>query len=1137
MLRSDERRVVTVLFGDIVGFTTLSETLDPERVKNIVDEVFEALAADIVSFGGQVDKIVGDGIVALFGAPIAHEDDAERAVRAALKMQQTVRSFDAALSTPIRMRIGVNTGEALVGALRADGDYTATGDAVNTANRLQMAAEPGGVLVGPLTQDATRDVIQYEHVGPVRAKGKEEPVEAWRAIAPLGRPGERRSRLRTRLIGRDFELASLRRSLDTSLQLSRSQLLLILGEAGVGKTRLAEEVAHIARREYHALVLSGRCVPYGEANVWWPVAEALRPAFGVDANLPLEEATARVQAEIASSYRMSPTAPEVERATAGLLHLFDYETPLRQVDAQIALAEAGRAVRAYLQARTARGPVVLWLADLHWADDVVLRMVDALLTRLSRSPFVLLATARYSLDERWSPRLGRHNVLTIGLDPLDRAASEQLLDELLTQPISTELRAELLDRAGGNPFFLQELVALVATGSRRSISQAELPSSVRGLISARLDALPDDERAVIEDAAVVGRRGSIGALTRIGAEMRDIPNVPELLRNLRDKDLLLLDRDEWAFRSDLVRDIAYSQLTKTERARRHAGIADYLASLGEGARVDTIAYHYRRAAELVQELGRVPGVPLDLRERAVEWLERAASSTSARVARNVAARLYGQALALTPSDDPKRSKLLLQRAKALIDARELVAARRDIAEARSVAPDDPVVEAAATMRLAEIEQRSGDYDRALALFDDATARFRRLGDTRGMAESLRNAGMTHLFSGHNDEAEASISAALQAFEDAGDTSGAAWSHQNLGWIAFVRGRLGQAERRVARAVELFEQVGDEAGVAWCQGLLAYVRLHQGRFEEADELSARAYGDARERGDHWGEAMMIVVRASVRLFTGRTQAAVRRAEEAVELFRTMTEPVGHLQALAVLARSLVLSGRIDEGFAVLADADATRTRSLAREGVVALVGTVAAQSATAIGDPDEALRWVDPAYVAWLDPALIGHGDRLVAIGLALAQAGRLDEAAQVLVPAAEANPDGGGRNPDALAALALVDAVTGRDDRLVELLAAAQESGRTTYVDRLRLDLAVALAAARRGDVAEAAAAVGRARAEVVGTEDRVHDAVVALAEAIVVGGPEARASSSNKLAALGVEMSGWRALFELARQSATPVA
>lgn len=441
------------------------------------------------------------------------------------------------------------------------------------------------------------------------------------------------------------------------------------------------------------------------------------------------------------------------------------------------------------------------------------------------------------------------------------------------------------------------------------------------------------------------------------------------------------------------------------------------------------------------------------------------------------------------------------------------------------------------MRLGEIEQRSGDYDRALRLFEEATAQFRRLGDKRGMAESLRNAGMTHLFSGHNDEAEASISAALQAFEDAGDTSGAAWSHQNLGWIAFVRGRLGQAERRVARAVELFDQVGDESGAAWCQGLLAYVRLHQGRFEEADQLSARAYSDARERGDHWGEAMMIVVRASVRLFTGRTQAAVRRAEEAVELFRTMTEPVGHLQALAVLGRSLVLSGRIDEGFAVFADADATRTRQAAREGVFALIATAAAQSATAVGDPVEALRWVDQSDLAWLDPALIGHGDRLVALGLALAQSGRFDEAVRVLVPAAEANPDGSGRNPDALAALAIVDAVTGNEDRLPELLAAAQASGRTTYVDRLRLDLARALVAARRGDLAEAAAAVGCARAEVAGTEDRVHDAVVALAEAVVVGGPEARASSANKLAALGVEMSGWRALFERARQSAAPVA
>jgi tetratricopeptide (TPR) repeat protein len=818
-----------------------------------------------------------------------------------------------------------------------------------------------------------------------------------------------------------------------------------------------------------------------------------------------------------------------------LLHLFDYDTSLRQLDAQMATNEAGRAVRAFLQARSARGPVVLWLADLHWADDVVLRLVDALLTRLARSPFVLLATARYTLDERWTLRLGRHNALTLGLDPLDRAAADQLLGELLPQPTSASLRAELLDRAGGNPFFLQELVALVADGSRDTIDHAELPSSVRGLVSARLDGLPDAERAVLEDAAVMGRRGSIAALSRMGAQMRDLPNVPDLVRNLRDKDLLLIDRDEWSFRSDLVRDITYARLTKTERARRHALIASYLAGVGDGARVDTIAYHYRRAAELAHELGRVPGLPLDLRELAVEWLRRAASGSSGRVARDVAARLYGQAIALLPLDDPQRPALLLARSKALIDARDVVAARRDINEARATGGDDPAVDALARMRLAEVEQRSGDYEHAIALFEDAAARYRRLGDTSGMAEALRNAGMTHLFSGHNDAAEAAISSALQAFEDAGDASGQAWSHQNLGWIAFVRGRLVQAELRVAKAVELFAEVGDEGGAAWCNGLLAYVRLHQGRFDEADELSARAYGDAHERGDRWGEAMMIMVRSSVRLFTGRTEAAARRAEEALALFRTMTEPVGHLQAVALLGRSLVLSGRIDEGFQVLTAADAAPAPTR-HEGVFALVRTAAAVASVSIGDAGEALRWAHPDDLAWLDPSLIGHGDRLVAIGIALAQSGRILEAEQVLEIASGDDPNGAGRNPDALAALALVDAVSGREERVGELVELARASRRTTYVDRLRLAIAQALAAARRGDTVAAAEAIARARAEVVGTDDRVHDAVVALAAAMTLGGAEARGAAAGKLAALGVEMTGWRALFDLARSAPTVV-
>ncbi len=245
--RSDERRVVTVLFADLVGFTTLSETRDPEQVKNLVDNCFERLVADIAAYGGQVDKIVGDAILALFGAPTAHEDDAERAVRAAMAMQRTLDEYTSATGTAmLRMRIGINTGEVLVGALRAGGDYTAMGDVVNTAQRLQTAAQPGQIVVGRSTQEATRHVVRFTDLGPVKARGREEPVEAWVAEEALLPPGARPGRGAAPLVGRDAELGLLTRAIDTAVERRRAELVLVVAEAGMGKTRLAEEVAQLA---------------------------------------------------------------------------------------------------------------------------------------------------------------------------------------------------------------------------------------------------------------------------------------------------------------------------------------------------------------------------------------------------------------------------------------------------------------------------------------------------------------------------------------------------------------------------------------------------------------------------------------------------------------------------------------------------------------------------------------------------------------------------------------------------------------------------------------------------------------------------------------------------------------------------
>ena len=591
-LRGDERRIVTVLFADLVGYTTLSETRDPEHVKNLIDGCFERLVADIDAFGGRVDKIIGDAIVALFGAPIAHEDDAERAVRAALRMQETLAEHTAELDVDIRMRVGVNTGEVLVGALRAGGDYTAMGDVVNTANRLQAAAAAG--------RGARRsgDLRRHPSHGPLRDAGADRgqgPRGARAGVAGRRRRRPARAtdpeRNRARLIGREAELGLLCHSVENAIGNARASLLLLLGEAGVGKSRLAEELASHAEEQHNALILEGRCVPYGEANIWWPVADALRHGAGIRSSDPTDKAIELARTSVCIALGEDATSAEVDRVHQGLLYLMGFDSELRAIDPARAREEATSAVVTYAERFSAHRPVVVVLSDLHWADDLVLELVDTLLDRLSSRKFVVLATARQAVEERWHPPHGRHNLVVLTLDPLTADAAEALLCELAGADLGAGLAKELLDRSGGNPFFLEELVTLLSDagmvgmpGHTDHEGHVDLPDTLRGLVAARLDGLTVDERRVLDDCAVLGRRGQMMAIEVMAGKHLGIKNVRPILESLEAKELLVLsgtgDGEKWTFRSDLVREVAYSTLTKSDRARSHFGIA----TLDGGAR-------------------------------------------------------------------------------------------------------------------------------------------------------------------------------------------------------------------------------------------------------------------------------------------------------------------------------------------------------------------------------------------------------------------------------------------------------------------------------------------------------------------------------------------------------------------------
>lgn len=1148
--QADQRRVVTVVFGDLVGFTSLSEDRDPEHVKNLVDRCFERLAADVTAYGGKVDKIVGDAMIALFGAPLAHEDDAERAVRAALQMQHTIAGFAAETGIDVRMRIGVNTGEVLVGALRAGDDYTAMGDVVNVANRLQTAAGSGDVVVGPDTHAATHTVVRYEELGDLEVKGRGEAVRAWRAHETVAPPGYRPRRVRTPLIGRDPEMGILRHVLQAATERRRPHFVLFTGEAGIGKSRLGEEIGMVARSEHDAAIYVGRCVPYGEANPWWPVSEILRQAFAIDLADSLE--TSRHKSEEGVRLATRREGPEADRIVEGLLYLMGFEDALPDVEPARAMEEAIAALSAVVEGIAGRHLVLLFVADLHWADQLVLDLVDNLLDRLRSLPVVLVATARPELQERWSPEPGRYNAVSLHLDPLDREATGKLVETLLEGDVPDELKAVLRDRSGGNPFFVEELVALLAEtgvleGPSLDLSAIpgelrDLPATLRGLVAARLDGVGARERAMVEDAAVVGRVGSVAALVGLG-ESRGERDVAGLIDELVARDLLVVSDGRFEFKSDLVREVAYETLTKSSRARRHAVLAQWLARRAqqtgrEDEHLESIAHHYSVAADLVGELGAVDGVAPDIRHEALDWLERAADRTLERESNLAAEQFYDEALGLLEADeDDRRRRLLLGRAQARCGRHDLPAARADVEEAleKAEAAQDSAEQVRGLILLGEIQQKEGDMEGALATLERAMTLANESGDKAALAAALRHWGMANLFLGELDRADAAIADAREAFHVLEDRRGEAWALQNLAWIAFSRGEIDVADDRLTESAAMFEEISDWGGRSWAHGLLGFVRLAQGRLEEAGRLADDVIVEARKAGDRWAQGMTLVLQSAVAMWLGRTSAAVESGREARRLFEMIDDDYGRALALANLARASANLGRVADARAVLEEAGSAFD---AQGGMEVMRTNLTTSMLGQLGDARGAL-----AASVDVGPESAGPGvptELLVSRALALLQNGRPEEAVVLLEVAVdpdrvEDSPGDEGARTYAMAIMALGRAALGQVDEAVEVGSAVESRHLGTYLDQTYADLGLALAQAQAGRAAEVEEALDRALSRIDATEDRLTQAIVRLARAHALHRleqPEAAAAADEARArfeALGIDPYGWETAFETA--------
>lgn len=1131
--RPDERRVATALFADLVGFTALSETADPEHVKNLVDRCFERLAEDITTFGGQVDKVIGDALVAMFGAPVAHEDDAERAVRAALRMQQSLADLCAESGMDVRMRIGVNTGEVLVGALRAGGDYTAMGDVVNIASRLQSVAAPGQVVVGPVTHAAAGRGVRFEPLGATAVKGREEPVDAWLAVEATAPPGQRRTGARTPLVGRDTELAVLHATMRTAVTRRRAHLVLVTGEAGVGKTRLAGELGAEAECAHGALVLTGHCIPYGETNVWWPLATMLAQACAVDTDDHGDAAPTRARAAVTRTLELADDDPEIGRIAEGLLYLLGIGGPGENVDPTRAREDALRAALAFFEGLATQRPLVLVLSDLHWADAQLLEFLPRLLLRVTGEPVVLVATTRAELMDRWTPPSGRHNTLHVNLDPLTPEDADVLLAALLPDA-PPDLLTALRERSGGNPFFIEELVAMLGDEGPGADRGGELPATLHGLVAARLDRLPPAERAVLEDAAVLGASGPIDLLLAMVALHGADPN--GALEHLAEKDLLELRGDEYAFRNELTREVAYGTLTKAERARRHGMLAKHLAEDAEehgqlDDALDRLAYHFNVAATLMNELGPVPGLPDDLVPRALRFLRRAAARAEQREDWRTATRYLDHALPLvSPTDRAEVLAMRLARARARAELRETTEAHHDLAAVFALAEELGDLTAAAGARtiLGDVEFKEGDLLRSAATLEAAVESWRELGDPNGLGDALRFRGMTDVFRGELDGAVRYIDEALTIFRTVGNRRGEAWALQNLAWIAFVSGRSEEAERRLDASAAVFGELGDWGGVSWALGLLAWVRFTQGKLDEAQQLAELILREAGELGNRWAGGIMHVLLANIAVWRGEPTVAIQAAGAARLVFQELADAWGELQSITPLVIAHIALGRVDEAENLLDDLAVVGER-IADSAMRALPDLLRAMVAVQVGAPD-ALELARRAVQGDADHDTFVTSEQQTVLGLAELQAGAVGQALERLV---QARANATSRGPDAAASVACAAALVAAGRATEALVVCTEtEAHAVTYVDRYRLEVARAFALARTGDLGGADDAIGRAAAIVDATESRLDQLLVRIARSALWGTSsraEAAAAEALHLAdALGVRPVGWERAFAL---------
>jgi class 3 adenylate cyclase/tetratricopeptide (TPR) repeat protein len=915
------RKTVTVVFVDIAGSTGMGERLDPESLRRVMTRYFDAMRSVVDRHGGTVEKFIGDAVMAVFGVPVLHEDDALRAVRSAVEMREALVGLNESLerrwSVRLETRTGVNTGEVVAGDPTA-GESLVVGDAVNVAARLEQSAGPGEILIGASTYRLARDAVEVEAVERLDVRGREAPVDAYRLLRVLpGAPAFAR-RMDSPLVGRRRELTLLEEAFQRVGETRSCHLFTVLGSAGVGKSRLAAELLFFCRPQ--SAVLTGRCLPYGEGITYWPVVEVVRQAAGLSD---------------------TDTADETRRKLLGLLDREEDGPLVAERVAQLLGATTGTAseeipwaVRRLLEALARDRPLLLIIDDLHWGESRLLDLIEYVADWVRDSPILLVGLARPELlDVRPGWAGGKLNATSILLEPLTEDEATSLISNLLGRvDIEDTARRRITEAAEGNPLFVEETVSmLIDDGVLRrenghwevagDLSRVAVPGTIQALLAARLDRLGTEERAAIERASVEGKlfhRGAVAALTPEGTREPLTSHLQTLVRKelIRPARSEFVGEDAFEFRHLLLRDAAYASVSKETRAGLHARFAEWLARVAERRLPEydeILGYHFQQAHRYRSELGRRDEETEGLGRRAGGHLGRAGRRAFERGDAPAAINLLGRASELLP-ESPERLRRRIDLGVALLEAGEFSRSREVLQEAVDAARrlGEQALEWTARVELIEVELQvePGEADRARREVEEAIAALEGLGDDAALAKAWHVAAILGWLEAR---AEMTLSALERAIEHASRAGDRRQVAEDL-WLQAMTTSWGPTpvEEGIRRVREIMSRSqGHRKVEALCLATLAHLEASRGNLEEARGLILRGRAMMRELGLVVLAAATSHAQGYIELVAGNLEAAAQAERDGFDELERMGEKAYLSTSAAFLARTLYLLDRLDE----------------------------------------------------------------------------------------------------------------------------------------------------------------------------------------------------------------------------------